>query len=213
MCNGNVGNEQGCLPYIEALLGHPVEWNICLLHANELPLRALFKHYDGKTSGPNSFSGPLGQELKGELNKRKVVRFARIKNDDFPVLPDEVLADIGHDPEYLYDSSWGIIEEHFDEDLEDHETGLFYHARWVTLMNRINRCYASTRNPSYALKQLTHVGILYYTAQLRWPKKSPEDNPVFKKTGTGGAGHCPKDHAAEWLLCSSGKRSSLNAHG
>ena len=35
--NANVGNMKGCIPYLEKLLGHPVEWNVCLLHANELP--------------------------------------------------------------------------------------------------------------------------------------------------------------------------------
>ena len=40
--NVNVGHMKGCIPYLERLLGRPVEWNICLLHANELPLRAEF---------------------------------------------------------------------------------------------------------------------------------------------------------------------------
>ena len=58
--NTNVGSAQGCIPYLEKLLGHPVEWNVCLLHGNELPFRALSALYDGKTSGPHSFQGPLG---------------------------------------------------------------------------------------------------------------------------------------------------------
>ena len=55
--NPNVGSLQGCLAYLEKLLGHAVHWEICLLHGNELPLRALFGFYDGKTSGPASFKG------------------------------------------------------------------------------------------------------------------------------------------------------------
>ena len=58
--NTNVGSAQGCIPYLEKLLGHPIEWNVCLLHGNELPFRALSALYDGKTSGPHSFQGPLG---------------------------------------------------------------------------------------------------------------------------------------------------------
>ena len=99
--NANVGNMKGCIPYLEKLLGHPVEWNVCLLHANELPFRAEFAHYDGKTSGPSSFQGPLGKELQGDLTMREPVRFARIKNDSFPRLPDEVVADLSHDQEYM----------------------------------------------------------------------------------------------------------------
>ena len=36
--NVNVGNMQGCIQYLERLLGRPVHWEICMLHANKLPL-------------------------------------------------------------------------------------------------------------------------------------------------------------------------------
>ena len=61
--NTNVGRFEGCIPYLEKFLGHPVHWEICLLHINELPFRALFQHYDGKTSGPTAFKGPIGKSL------------------------------------------------------------------------------------------------------------------------------------------------------
>ena len=35
--NVNVGNINGALPYLEKLIGHPVHWDVCMLHANELP--------------------------------------------------------------------------------------------------------------------------------------------------------------------------------
>ena len=63
----NVASAKGCIPYLKKLLGHPVEWNVCLLHGNELPFRALFALYVGKTSGPHSFQRPLGKELQGDL--------------------------------------------------------------------------------------------------------------------------------------------------
>ena len=40
--NVNVGSVRGCIPYLEKLLRRAVEWNICLLHGNELPFRAEF---------------------------------------------------------------------------------------------------------------------------------------------------------------------------
>ena len=107
--NVNVGNAKGFILYLEKLLGHPIEWNVCLLHANELPLRAHFAFYDGKTAGPPSFQGPLGRELQGDLTMRKAVHFARIRNEDFPKLPDEVVADLSNDQEYLYDICWSIM--------------------------------------------------------------------------------------------------------
>ena len=36
---------------------------ICLLHMNELALRALVKSLDRETTGPKSFTGPLGKLL------------------------------------------------------------------------------------------------------------------------------------------------------
>ena len=139
--NANVGNMKGCIPYLEKLLGHPVEWNVCLLHANELPFRAEFAHYDGKTSGPSSFQGPLGKELQGDVTMREPVRFVRIKNDSFPRLTDEVVADLSHNQEYLYDMSLSLIEGSIEDDLECREPGAVCHSRWVTLANRIFLLY------------------------------------------------------------------------
>ena len=95
--NTIVGYKNGVIAYLEMLLGHPVHWEICLLHGNELPLRALFGHYDGKTSGPNSFKGPLGKSLEGDLTQPSTVHFARIKNNDFPQLPEEEACDLSSD--------------------------------------------------------------------------------------------------------------------
>ena len=63
----NVASAKGCIPYLKKLLGRPMEWNMCLLHGNELLFYALFALYDGKTSGPHSFQRPLGKELQGDL--------------------------------------------------------------------------------------------------------------------------------------------------
>ena len=52
--NTNAGRFEGCIPYLEKLLGHPVHWEICLLHGNELPFQAMTgKHLDQQLSrGP-----------------------------------------------------------------------------------------------------------------------------------------------------------------
>ena len=86
--NINIGSSQGCIPYLEKLLGYPVEWNVFLLHGNELPFCALFALYHDKTSGPHSFQGPLEKELQGYLTMRKPVWFAKIRNNSFPMLPE-----------------------------------------------------------------------------------------------------------------------------
>ena len=177
--NVNVGNVQGCLPYLEKLLGHAVHWEICLLHGNECPLRALFGLHDGKTSGPASFKGPVGKELQEDLTLKTPVRFARIKNDSFPQIPEEVVCDLSHDQEYLYDICWGVIEGELGDDFAFRQPGALCHSRWVTLANRLMLNYAMTKNPSKALKRLAHIVIEFYAPSWFWIKSHPhcKDGP------------------------------------
>ena len=37
--NANTGFKGGVIQYIEKAVGHPLQWFICILHTNELPLR------------------------------------------------------------------------------------------------------------------------------------------------------------------------------
>ena len=60
-----IGKSKGFVASLETLIGRPLQWVICLLHLNELPLRHVFQNLDGVTSGPDSFSGPIGRQLNG----------------------------------------------------------------------------------------------------------------------------------------------------
>jgi hypothetical protein len=61
--NVNTGKKNGIVKHLEVFVGHKLHWFVCLLHTNELPLRHLFKKIDGKTSGPQQFSGTIGKCL------------------------------------------------------------------------------------------------------------------------------------------------------
>lgn len=66
-CDGTVTNtgwKTGVIRTIEEEIKRPLQWLICLLHLNELPFRHLFQTLDGETTGPKSFSGPIGSQLK-----------------------------------------------------------------------------------------------------------------------------------------------------
>lgn len=58
----NVGRMEGLFVHVERELRRKLLLLSCMLHANELPLRHLFKSCDGGhgTTGPTSFAGPLG---------------------------------------------------------------------------------------------------------------------------------------------------------
>ncbi|GBN35414.1 hypothetical protein AVEN_73740-1 [Araneus ventricosus] len=58
----NTGVFKGAIPELELKLHRLIQWIICLLHFNELQLRHLFGR---KSSGPSSYTGDIGRNLKG----------------------------------------------------------------------------------------------------------------------------------------------------
>ena len=79
-CSKMTGWRNGTWACFERMIGHPVQRIVCFLHHTEKPFAALFKHYDGKTTGPNSFSGPIGSEITEDVWKLEVVEFERLEN-------------------------------------------------------------------------------------------------------------------------------------
>src|SRR6218665_3056184 len=58
------GHTAGFIWRLEESFEHPVQWLVsvvCLLHANDLPLRHLYEALDGATTGPRGFSGSIGK--------------------------------------------------------------------------------------------------------------------------------------------------------
>ncbi|GBM40331.1 hypothetical protein AVEN_23893-1 [Araneus ventricosus] len=50
---------------MEFILNRPLQWFVCQLHANELPLRHLFAQVDRTTTGPRSLTGEIKESLAG----------------------------------------------------------------------------------------------------------------------------------------------------
>lgn len=53
------GKHNGCIRCLQELLNKPLQWIVCLLHSNELPLRHVFAGLDGAKSGPDTFASPI----------------------------------------------------------------------------------------------------------------------------------------------------------
>ena len=78
ICDGTVANTGriGCIiKLIEIHIEKPLQWLICLLHANELPFRHVFESIDGKTTGPKSFKDLIGNKISHNLTQAKIVGF------------------------------------------------------------------------------------------------------------------------------------------
>ncbi|GBM14282.1 hypothetical protein AVEN_128348-1 [Araneus ventricosus] len=64
---------------MELVLNRPLQWLVCQLHANELPLRHLFAHVDRTTTGPRSLTGEIRKSLV-RCQKLPVVSSKPIEN-------------------------------------------------------------------------------------------------------------------------------------
>ena len=70
-----IGVHNGVIRCLEELLHKPLQWSICLLHCNELPLRHVIIELDGSSNKPYSFSGVIGSQLNGSVFDSDVLSF------------------------------------------------------------------------------------------------------------------------------------------
>lgn len=151
-CDGtavNTGLKSGIIRRIELYLRKPVQWAICLLHFNELPFRHLFEHLDGKTTGPSTLRGPIGEKLVA-CQKLPVINFQSIDCQ----IPEVDRKDLSKDQLYLLDISTAIKSGTCKGDLAVRDPGHLSHSRWLTKASRTLRLYISEENPSPELQQL-----------------------------------------------------------
>ena len=98
----NSGRTNGVMKRIENSLNRNLMRVLCALHTNELPLRHLFEVVDGKTSGKESWTGPIGKMLPKVLELPLDPDFTVIDGGDLPDLSDEEIRDLSTDQKNLY---------------------------------------------------------------------------------------------------------------
>ena len=118
---------------------------------------------DGTTKSPDSFSGPIGKSLNGEVSSWPVAaHFKSIPNPHFVKLPVSVIEDLSADQHYAYKICSAVIEGVVDSDLQYLKVGPIVHSRWLTLGCRILRYYISMDNPSSNLEILAQFCLQVY---------------------------------------------------
>lgn len=142
---------------METAAKRPIQWSICLLHLNELPLRHLLQNLDGHTKGPYSYSGPIGSLLKN-CEKMPVVKFKAI----ITTVPELLPNDLSTDQKYLFQICGAIRNGNCSSGLAEKHPGVMSHARWLTTANRLLRLYIATENPSPNLVTLTEYIVKVY---------------------------------------------------
>lgn len=148
---GNTGCKGGVITLIEKKIGAPLQWFICQLHANELPLRHIFHHLDGGTAGPSELSGKIGKAIE-TCENLPVVRFQKIHVD----IPDiiKLKEDLSTDQSYLRDICKLISGDESYGAVMDRSPGKICNSRWLTTANRILRLYIGTKKPTKNLRTL-----------------------------------------------------------
>ena len=100
---------------LEDKLGKNLHTVGCALHQNELPFRAIFKKLDGVTTGPRSFSGPLGKKCQENVHSKPQIVFESIENSLQHSVEKEDLSNLSSDQRLLYEYTKGIGSRKLDE--------------------------------------------------------------------------------------------------
>ena len=141
-CDGtftDVGWKSGVIKRFEEKLRKPVQWIVCQLHGNELPLHHLFIHLDGKTSGPLQFTGPIGKLLsETNFENLQVVNFEPIPVDTIDIA-EEYFSDLSSDQRYLAEMCNAVSTGVCKPPLASRKPGKMVHSRWLTTASRALR--------------------------------------------------------------------------
>jgi len=166
--NVNTGQHNGVIRLIELEIGKPVQWLVCQLHGNELPLRHLLEHLDGSTTGPRAFSGPIGKSLS-TCQLMPIIVFEKIDAD----LPTVDLISLSTDQKYLWEITNAIACGECSPSLGQRSPGTLNHSRWITTANRVLRLYVATSEPSEQLKTLSTYIVRVYVPMWFCIKTKP----------------------------------------
>ena len=155
----NTGQTGGVIRLLELKVKRPLQWLVCLLHANELPLRHLFQSLDGATTGPHGFAEfaeTLGKALH-KCDELPVVEYRPVETD----LPHVDPRDLSTDQRYLYEIAQAVSSGECSRDLSLRNPGALNHSRWLTTANRLLRLYVGCENPSDTLVTIWFIVRVY----------------------------------------------------
>ena len=134
----------GVIRRLELSLQRALQWFICLLHTNELPLRKYFEVLDGETTGPRTSMGMIGKDLGFDPKNKPILNFSTIPGK-VSTLPEDIISDLSTDQKYLYKACIAIqngVDSH-KLFLESSQPGCLNNGTWLTKANHILRYYMS----------------------------------------------------------------------
>lgn len=169
LCDGtvcNTGKTNGVIRQIEQGVGRPLQWLVCLLHTNELPLRRYISALDGGfTRGPSSYTGGIMSSLNFDPKDMPIAKFKPVAGKVIEV-DDEFKKDLSSDQSYLLRAclavQQGYVENEEIKILQSLMPGNVNNARWLTTANRILRYYMSQEVCSEQLEKIVRFIVNVY---------------------------------------------------
>ena len=131
--NSNTGRKAGVMAWLEKKLGRKYHWLICMLHTNELGLRALIEKYDGKTCSKTGFSGPLGKLLSQVKFMKPCYTFKKIEvGPEMINLSPQVVSELSTDQKNFYKRCLAAKTGILPREVALCKSGTIVHSRWLT---------------------------------------------------------------------------------
>ena len=158
------GYKGGACYYLEFFMQRNLSRAFCLIHFGELPMRIFKTHFIGKTKGPGSRDGDLGEQLsKLRSNQKEMVEFIPIKGK-----VEEIDAELleNSDQKYAFHMAMGI-QKGYAYLLEKFGKipplpANTHHARFLNDFSHFMREYVQNPNPPEELRRLIEIGLNWY---------------------------------------------------
>lgn len=156
--NSNTSLHNGIIRKLEEVLCRPLQWLVCLLHFNELPLRKMLTFVDkAKSTGPATSTGIISSALQFGPKDLPIAAFKPIPGKVVDV-NEVVKVDLSNDQLYFLKACLAVQSLLTDEAdicfMKNNQTGTLNHAKWLTKANRILRFCMSKEVSSSALTRI-----------------------------------------------------------
>ena len=117
--SGMTGCNTGAVAVMERRLGRPLQRSGCMFHHLEKPYEHLHDYYDGNTTGPATYSGPLGKAIEEDVWKDQPVEFEPVPNLELKNMisniPDQVRKNLSWDIMYGIDIAEVVMTGHINK--------------------------------------------------------------------------------------------------
>ena len=137
--NPVTGWRKGAFRHLELILERPLQRNPCFIHMCELPARALLAFYDGPTTGPTSWSGPIGKVITGSIDELPVVNFEPVPNEKFPHVDQDRLKELTTDQRTFVEVGQAVMSGVVSRRVADTKIGTMRSDRWLNTFSRTLR--------------------------------------------------------------------------